>query len=1465
MRNIAATLVVTIMLSICAFGQIKDTKLKPDSIPSFHALSDIKEEALDPLRTLVPIQVPPLYSGPDAPQLPPTLNNATYPFFRPVFNQDGLSCGQAALVSYNYTYEVNRVRNLPGNVPANQYPTHFAWNWVNGGNGWYGASYFHSADMLRMVGTPNVTTYGGMSAGGGTRWMSGYDNYYQAMQNRIYDAYSINVSTIEGLQILKHYLHDHLEGSQYGGVASFYANHPSLNTLPPGTPEAGKKVVTQWSSANHAMTIVGYHDSIRWDYNGDGQYTNHLDINGDGIVDLRDWEIGGLLMVNSYGGVPNWGDGGFAYIMYKTLGEPYGGGGIWNQAVHVVKPKPTTSPQLTMKVKLKHDKRQMIKVTAGLSLDPNATSPSIEMDFPIFNYQGDARPMQGDFTDEAKTIEFGLDITPLLGYVPSGQTARYFLTVYEKDPNGQGTGDILAYSLIDYTNGVNEVICPNTPVALVNDGKTVLWINRAVNYNAVQITTQNLPGAKIYEPFTHQLEVAGGTPPYHWYLKMDYEESLSSQSFPMVNAQQLTPTNSTSGYATKKLDFSFPYYGELFDTLFIHVNGLILFDRQNYPWPYLNEPGILFKGYRNISPFNYDLRLYSGQGIWYEGNENYAIFRWKASLNGNQQTELNFAVKLYPNGNIEYYYGNMNYPSGIEWIGGLSKGDYRNFQLLSFTADPTIQTNKKVTLDAPDFVNEISLTTGGLLHGTPTNVYSNSLLKVMAVDNNNVFATKTLAFNTTGLLINYAMNSGGNNILEFGESASMDIIIKSLEPQTITNAQMTLSVDDPYITLINNTYQISYLLPGDSVVFNGAFSFNVSNLVPDNHPIDFHVNVTSANDNWSRHFCVHAYSPVVITTHTVVQDNGNGMLDPGETTNIAVYFKNNGGAALNNISILLTSPSSDVTVNNGQANIVTLQAGAGQFAIFNITIAENLSPGQVITLNAQVNGHNNYSTTCQISMVTGLIVENFESGNFNSFAWQFLGNQPWVIDSTNPYEGTYSARSGVIDHNQSSTLLISVVVSVSDSISFYRKVSSEAGYDYLKFYIDGVLMGQWAGNVPWSKVKYPISAGQHTLRWTYEKDYSVSTGSDCAWIDFIVFPAILSVNAGSNGLICEGESYQLLGSASNYSGVWWTSSGTGSFSNPNILNPVYTPSQQDIDTGSVVLTLTAQHASYSLSDDALLVITKMASAYAGPDEDVCMGSTFTPNFANANNFTSILWTTSGDGTFSHPAILNPVYTPGPNDLLAGSVILTINAYSGLPCPSASDELTLLFVQLPGKAFTPTGPDSVDLFVSTSSIYTTGILPQAMNYFWSLEPAGAGIITGSGNSATVEWNIAFTGYASIRVRAVNACGQGEYSDEKTTWVYDSMVDVPLIEAGTSISISPNPSEGLFRIAIVGQNIGQYSITVYNLIGNPVYHKEGLSLRSHELIEVNLENYPVGMYLLVLRSDNLTVQRKLIIGR
>lgn len=130
----------------------------------------------------------------------------------------------------------------------------------------------------------------------------------------------------------------------------------------------------------------------------------------------------------------------------------------------------------------------------------------------------------------------------------------------------------------------------------------------------------------------------------------------------------------------------------------------------------------------------------------------------------------------------------------------------------------------------------------------------------------------------------------------------------------------------------------------------------------------------------------------------------------------------------------------------------------------------------------------------------------FENGIIGG-CWTFGGQADWQLDMSEVYEGVYSIRSGSINDNQKSDIEVSMNVPNDDEISFFRKVSSENNYDYLKFFIDDDLQGQWCGNDDWSEASFAVTAGIHTFHWSYVKDGGVAGGSDCGWIDNVVFPS----------------------------------------------------------------------------------------------------------------------------------------------------------------------------------------------------------------------------------------------------------------------------------------------------------------------------------------------------------------------
>ncbi|NOX48763.1 MAG: hypothetical protein GXO89_17475 [Chlorobi bacterium] len=132
---------------------------------------------------------------------------------------------------------------------------------------------------------------------------------------------------------------------------------------------------------------------------------------------------------------------------------------------------------------------------------------------------------------------------------------------------------------------------------------------------------------------------------------------------------------------------------------------------------------------------------------------------------------------------------------------------------------------------------------------------------------------------------------------------------------------------------------------------------------------------------------------------------------------------------------------------------------------------------------------------------------SFETGSFEP-QWTQGGNALWFVTTDNAYDGTYCSKSGSIGDNSTSEMSITLFLNSGGDVSFFRKVSSEANYDYLKFYIDGSFQGQWAGETAWSEVSFPVTSGQHTFKWVYAKDANTIGGSDCAWVDFIIFPPL---------------------------------------------------------------------------------------------------------------------------------------------------------------------------------------------------------------------------------------------------------------------------------------------------------------------------------------------------------------------
>ncbi len=245
--------------------------------------------------------------------------------------------------------------------------------------------------------------------------------------------------------------------------------------------------------------------------------------------------------------------------------------------------------------------------------------------------------------------------------------------------------------------------------------------------------------------------------------------------------------------------------------------------------------------------------------------------------------------------------------------------------------------------------------------------------------------------------------------------------------------------------------------------------------------------------------------PVLELASASVIDGGNNALDPGETATLRLQVSNTGTDVASNLVVSLATSNPFINVSGSAVSLGTVNPGQSVTADFVLTVDAAAPVGSTALFSAAC-VCDETSENFSISQSIGLVIEGFETGNFTAWEWQQAGNAPWTVQTGSVYEGNYAAKAGTITHNQSSGLSLSLDVSQAGSISFAYAVSSESNYDFLTFAIDGVTQGEWSGTVAWTEATFAVSAGSHTFSWIYDKDGSVSSGSDTAWIDSILMP-----------------------------------------------------------------------------------------------------------------------------------------------------------------------------------------------------------------------------------------------------------------------------------------------------------------------------------------------------------------------
>lgn len=123
----------------------------------------------------------------------------------------------------------------------------------------------------------------------------------------------------------------------------------------------------------------------------------------------------------------------------------------------------------------------------------------------------------------------------------------------------------------------------------------------------------------------------------------------------------------------------------------------------------------------------------------------------------------------------------------------------------------------------------------------------------------------------------------------------------------------------------------------------------------------------------------------------------------------------------------------------------------------------------------------------------------------------------WNRDQASPFEaqisevqyGESALISGVVGDGGISFLRGTFTGPM--DLSFYWKVSSEAGKDVFKVEVDDTVEAEISGEQNWRRHVLSLPAGSHSVVWSYEKDGSGSSGADRGWLDHLTILPVQSL------------------------------------------------------------------------------------------------------------------------------------------------------------------------------------------------------------------------------------------------------------------------------------------------------------------------------------------------------------------
>lgn len=129
--------------------------------------------------------------------------------------------------------------------------------------------------------------------------------------------------------------------------------------------------------------------------------------------------------------------------------------------------------------------------------------------------------------------------------------------------------------------------------------------------------------------------------------------------------------------------------------------------------------------------------------------------------------------------------------------------------------------------------------------------------------------------------------------------------------------------------------------------------------------------------------------------------------------------------------------------------------------------------------------------------------ESFEAGLPADWLVPPTAVAGWTVSNDDASHASYSLKSDPVQRGESAEIEWRQVFAQGE-LAFDARLGPQSCCDVLNVYIDDVLVLE-VHHPDWERYIIPVSPGTHTIRFAYEKNWSVDTDENAAWIDNLVY------------------------------------------------------------------------------------------------------------------------------------------------------------------------------------------------------------------------------------------------------------------------------------------------------------------------------------------------------------------------